>query len=441
VKSFLERGGSLLIADELGTVNTLIEELFKSRVNETYVEKLLIYTNSSSNQMPVVASGEPILFSTHIGVVALPNSTSILDPLDGDVDIYNASMYLYILFEKFTYLHAENFIAYPTSLPSYVGETGIMEPAGYIIVMDKLDPDKGYTVKLAVFSTYYDPQEDPLRRYPGRVYLVADTLLFTNSYVVSSIEDEGTLTGQEEQRMDFYSKLMAWLAKKDIRLTTSSTIVFDSIHYQPYVVKVPIPHLGRMLIGMLADEVRLWKETYMDRVGTLPVWLMPLLVLFFATSVYTTYRRRVKVKSGDDRWIPPIEERRFVAESPFLKRLKEGIRDKEFYKDMILGLYDLYNYILKEIVGRDIEEIIREGLPPAVEEKLGREVSSKILESCKRIYVLREKIVYRRILPFVLSWKKTFEKLSYEVDYVCSRLGIEFIEEIEGGKKIEYVIK
>ncbi len=442
VKAFLKRGGSILIADELGTVNTLTETLFGTRINDTYVEKLFTYINSTrAKRLRVIASNEPVLFPTHIGVLALPDNVSVLEPLEPGMDVYNASMYLYSLYEEFSYLRAEGYMAYPTSLPSYIEELGIMMPAGYIVVVDKRDPDTGKTYsKLSVFSAYYNPDDDPLHRYAGRVYLVTDTLLFTNSYVVSSLE-EAYMWGQVYRRMEFYSRLMHWLSKGTVDSYPPPTILFDSIHYQPYEVKVPLPHLGRLLVGMLAEEVKLWKDTYMDRIDTIPIWLMPLLVLFVVISVYTTYRRRVKVKSGDDRWIPPVEERRFVAESPFLKRLKEGIRDKEFYKDMIMGLYDLYNYILKEIIGRDIEEIVREGLPPAVEEKLGGEASSKILESCRRIYGLREKIVYRRMLPFILSWKKTFEKLSYEVDYVCSRLGIEFIEEIEGGKKIEYVIK
>ena len=35
VKAFLKRGGSILIADELGTVNTLTETLFGTRINDT----------------------------------------------------------------------------------------------------------------------------------------------------------------------------------------------------------------------------------------------------------------------------------------------------------------------------------------------------------------------------------------------------------------------
>ncbi len=443
IESFMKRGGSLLIADELGTVNTLTERLFNLRINETYVERFLASSNITTLGMPIIASGKDIIFPgiTHLSVMVLPNSTQILEPININQDFYNKTIYLLGLYLDFTYYRAKNYISFHPSLPSYFEDIGILKTAGYIILIDKIDVDSGsYIYKIAPFSAYYEPSEDPLHRYSGRVYIVSDTLIFTNSYVLDEVKEEYS-TRQVKQRMDFYINLMYWLSKRDLHDGKTHTLLFDSTHYEPYVVKAPIPHIGRMFLGILTDEIRIWKDMYKERINGIPLWIMPLMITVILISVYTTYRRRIKVKSGDDKWIPPQEERRFVAESPFLHRIKAGVKDKEFYKEMILGLYDLYNYILQETVGRDIMSILREGLPPDVRDKLGDEVSMEIINLNKRISKVREKIIANKFLPIIISWKEVFEKLSYEIDHVCSRLGIEFLEKLEGGKKIEYVIK
>ena len=415
VENFLDNGGELLIADELGIVNNLLGELFKAEIDMDYVNETLSKYKSETGTANITNSTSSIeVKAVNIGQLEIPPFSTYNRSCEDIANrIYNISK------------DENRVMYYIPSLPSYFKKIGSGNISGILYTLNTSTSE----YECLPFSIAYE------NKLGGRAYIIADTYLFTNYFISNT------------KNLLFYKELFKWLVEGDIYnrnissiTTKQQTIVIDIGHYKPIVVKRPLPKMGELFLGMLNDVFSNMKSTYNGTISRIPAEIILIGIIISIVSLYFTFKTRIKVPSSEEGDLPYVIEKELVGESAFLRKLRMGKTSKEFYKNMITGLYELFDYILNESISIRISEIYSGGLPSNIASLFNEHERRMLLKTAKRLYLLKKKIDEKKILPLVISWKRMFNKLSFEVDAISRKLGY-VIMSMEEGKKIEYLVK
>ncbi len=415
VEAFLSNGGELLIADELGTVNNLLDKLFKAEIDANYVNETLSKYKSETEIVNTTNSTRLIKVKMFdIGQLIIP-------PLS----TYNRSCeYIANRINNIPKVE-DRIMYYIPSLPSYFKKIGSGNISGILYTMN-MSTGK---YECLPFSIAYENEKG------GRAYIIADTYLFTNYFISNT------------KNLLFYKELFKWLVEGDVYnenissiTTKQQTIVIDTSHYEPMVIKRPLPKIGELILGMLNKMFSNLKSTYNETISRIPAEMILIGIIISIVSLYFTFKTRIKVPSSEDGELPYVIEKEAVSESVFLHRLRKRKTGKEFYKNMITGLYELFDYILNESISIKISEIYSGELPGNVSSLFNEDEKRMLLKTTKKLYLLKKKIDEKKILPIVISWKREFNRLSFEIDMISKKLGYVFMSG-EEGRKIEYLIK
>lgn len=434
IKSFLERGGSILVADEKGIVNNLLKSLFDAGIDYEYSSLYWFYTvhvlNETERYSGTSSPVEPVYAIASLD----PPPTNFYESLYNNESISKGEIVGALHMH-----HMKNFHKSPlyiANIPSYIIKPGSLKISGLIFSLSKnyleeaLNSTKESGVNLAsmndyeiyIYSGYY------IGASGERVYVVADTCLFTNAFTNSEFYNISK---------DYYINLLRWLSKG-----YNSTVLFDITHYKPYKLKQKMPPPGRIfdsilksLIGEFSPD-KLFQSLY-SQIGIVNFMMIsiPLTVvgLYVSISRYINIPRSKLVEEK-------MKEFR-VRESMMLKTIKGGRRDKRFYMDLVLSLYDLMNEFLRNLYGISLADSARGSLTDPLREKLGDEGVKELVRLSNRLNKDRIKILENRFLPIIFSWRSEFKKLIESVDNILRLLGYEFIYHEEGLKKIEYLFR
>lgn len=422
IRDFFNRGGNLLIADELGLVNDLIDELFGARINEEYVN--LTWTlNSIIRSRGIKYSFNVTLHLTHVITATL-------------LKVANQPTALTLLFTA----------TVETSLPSYFEKLGSLKPIGYTYVHDLKEGDLNNLeerigeyllglrlIKRVYAACYGGPHElydvllsgldvQAISRGGPRAIIVADTSLFINDRNVKSIA-------------------IGW-----VRWLTDGggTIIVDVAHYKANVVTIPLPRYGDIVLSILNTYAEKFTNVYNSIITATPFPLVLLLLLAALISSYLSYRSLIKVPSIYEQPINPVVELNVIKESPFLRSLKRGIRGKKAYMAMTLNLYGLLNDALKYVLNVGIDDIAKDDrVLGEIKDKYGFSDLDilHLRRVINRLKKLKGKIENGRAFPLVISWRRTFVSLVKDVDYMLGKFKIEFSTPRIEGVKIEYIAR
>ena len=435
VKSFLERGGSILIADEKGIVNNLLKSLFDAKIDYEYSSLFWFYTtrvlNATKRYNGTYSSVELVPVYAIAGLDFPP--TNFYESLYNNQSISKEE-----IFQALYMHHMENphtSLLYIANIPSYIIKPGNLKISGLIFSLSKnyleeaLNSSEGSRVNppsvndydIYIYSGYY------IGTHGERVYVVADTCLFTNAFINSEFYPVSK---------NFYINLLRWLSKG-----YNSTVLFDVTHYKPYKLKQKMPPPGRIFDSILKSLIgesspdKLFQSLY-SQIGI--VNFMMISIPLTVVGLYLSISRYINIPRS--KLVEEIKEFR-VRESVMLKTIRGGRRDKRFYMDLVLSLYDLMNEFLRNLYGISLADSAKGSLTDSLREKLGDEGVKELVRLSNRLNKDRIKILENKFLPIIFSWRSEFKKLIESVDNILRLLGYEFIYHEEGLKKIEYLFR
>ncbi len=433
IESFLSRGGSLLIADELGTVNNILRKLFHASIDAKYL-KLYYQRLYGNNETESAPSSKGIISSIYLmaqrALVSSMDNEFKLDRIGNNTDIDSLRRFIIQFYTSARNTGNSNLYSLIPSLSSYINKLGEFKVKGYLMTpsydyLQTKSPTETLSINITdysifIYSAYLDNGE-------YRVYLIADTSIFTNQYI--------DINNPTSVYYRFHREVISWLS-----YNKRGNIIFDDQHYTPLIIKQPVPRLGRMVLDIVINTSKSIMDNYNQYLSSISPIGLTLLLLFWLPSTYLYLKRKVRVKAVREREAEEVVERLLVYESSFMKELGRGGVIKERYRELITGLYDLLNYILEDKLRMTVGEIATKG---ALDEETLRRYDidrDRLLKICVRLETLKKKILEARFFPIVISWSREFKKLSKEADYIFSRLGYGFISsDVESG--IEDVFK
>jgi len=433
VEGFLGRGGSILIADELGTVNNILRKLFYASINTKYLE--LYYqrfygnreTNSTQEAKWIVT---PFYLMLQKALVPSMESGFKLDKIGNNTNLDSLKRFIIEYYSSASIPENSNLYSLIPTLSSYIDKLGEFKIKGYLMTPSydylqtrnttELAPTNITDYSIFAYSAYIDNGK-------YRAYLIADTSIFTNQYI--------DINNPTSVYYRFHQEIISWLS-----YNKRGTIIFDDQHYNPLIIKQPVPRLGRMVLDIVINTSRSIMDNYNQYLsGISPVGLT-LLLLFWLPSTYLYLKRKVRVKSIKEGEAEEVIERLLVYKSSFMRELGKGGVIKKRYRELITGLYDLLNYVLEDKLKVTVEEIATYGPPDEEALKRYNIERERLIKICVRLETLKEKILGERFFPIVISWSREFKNLSKEADHIFSRLGYGFISsDVESG--VEDVFK
>lgn len=441
IKEFISRGGSILIADELGTVNNLLKELFDAEINSNYLElyfnkyanpQLYQYYRENSSKYFSLKSA----LNTQIAIVPRQDKLLHFEPIGNNTPPETKETFLALLVPKHYKISISGiYIMYP-SLSSYIGKLGELDPRGYILTIDHTYLESyestGNTpifgpVSINHSSIYVYSAQLETENY--RAYVIADTSIFTNQYLEMGIFDKSIIYIQ------FHKDILRWLSKG-----FRKTVIFDDTHIVPQLIKQPMPHLGRMMLDILVSTSSTFIDTYNNFLSGISLLGLTFLLILWIPSTYVYLKRRVRVREIKEREPEEVLEKLLVYKSEVITEIGKGALVKRRYKELINGLYDLINYILTDKLSITIREIAENKAVP--KEKLSKyEINSEeLVKLCSKLEKLKRKIDTGSFLPIILSWNWEIKRIIREADNILVRLGYGFISsDVERG--IEDVYK
>lgn len=305
IRDFLDDGGSILIADELGTVNNLINTLFGSSISTTATHEYLSYINSGAT---VDWRGEVTL---PILIAALETEPPIPILVNGT---YSLSL----------------------DLPSYFEKMGSLKLCG--------------TYYTLISGQSYGPLSlaGSIDTDLSKVFVIADTSIFINKYV-----------GREVNRR-LIRNLFNWLTNlynysgggADIK------IYIDESHHIPISLELPLPHIGMIIANYLefyGSEINRYFYEYIIYAST-PTKL--LIILSISMSIYTLARRWHRGPIVEDIPLKHVVERKILVYSPEYENMRIKIKRRGIYKRLIGDLYNIVNFMLSTKLGISVEDLV-----------------------------------------------------------------------------------
>lgn len=429
IRNFLERGGSILVADELGTVNNLINELFGANINSKYVE---LYYNKYAKELNPLSVKEIIIKSSkkiypyyivfsQVVIVPMGEKALHLEPIGNNTPAETKETFLSLFIkQRIGPDIADMYRLYP-SLSSYIGELGKLEPRGYILTIDHLFLDQYIETDSEALLTLSNINHSSIYIYSAqyinekyRAYVIADTSIFTNQYVELRFEDSIYIK--------FHKEILNWLSNG-----FRKTVIFDDTHIIPSIVKQPIPHLGKMILDILVNTSSTIMDHYNNFLSSFSTLGLVLLLILWIPSTYIYLKRRIKVMEVKEIEPEEIVEKLLVYKSEAMTEIGEGGIIKHRYKELINGLYDLLNYILMDKLSTTVSEIAVNKLVPA--DKLSKfEIKGEeLIKLCVRLDRLKRKITEGSFLPIIISWNREIKRIMKNTDDILVKLGYGFI--------------
>jgi len=445
VKEFLGRGGSILVADELGTVNNLLTELFKARISEDYTA---LYWNFTLRIEEYVSKSQIDLsiYPTAYACLDVPPTNFYREIYQSGVD---SSTFFILIYKHKSYNPVKSIMVYP-NLPGYIEDPGVLNISGLMLA-----PKPDYLKRVAynttsalnialndvgvyIYSAYYEDGD-------SRAYIVSDTSIFTNNEFTT-----------HPDIASFYKNLFEWLNPSIIHsqvqgsqgfgvITASKpkSVLIDIEHYKPNIIKQPLPPPGAILNSILAPVVENISPEqiynfFNDYIGVSAIFILGVPLTIIGIYLYLVKYLGVSTKRIEE---PEIMERITLSESLTLKMIRGGRREKRFYKDMIHGLYEYLDHLFLREYRVSLLDISKGEMPGELKIKLGDKGLEEFNRLVKRIISLELKIRENRRLPIVYSWSSTFKKLIVSTDNILKILGYEFMYPAEGLKKIEYFFR
>jgi|Deesub1362B_J571_1020462.scaffolds.fasta_scaffold00005_106 hypothetical protein len=380
IRNFLNRGGSILIADETGSVNSLLRTLYRAEIS---VDKYLEYT-----------------------MVLETNITP------------------YIWIANFTYPAP---YTVNVDLPSYISKLGMLKEAGSYIEIYSQDPVDEINITIyRGYAAYYQAIH--------RAFVIADTSLFINHYIdksqrkdfiysviiwLSTGEPGSFPVGDGERR-------------NEIR------VLLDVSHYSYKTLSLPLPHMGMIIASYLSQYGEEFNRYTYDYIINTPAPLKLFIILMVGLSVYRSSRRWYVKKVESDAPIKISRERKVMVYSPELEDIKISLRRRGIYKRMIANLYEITDLILRKRVGVSIEQLIVENSGwDLISVYIGKEDRDRLRKTLKEIFDVREYLEGRRRFMFIIRWKAKFYRLANNLNVLFERLGVPLIGD-KSGKGVEY---
>ncbi len=422
IRQFLDRGGSILIADEFGIVNNLLREMFDAEINKDYVRTFYYTFAQQANASPPIQSNMPI----QIALIPYLGESIFFRSIGNATEDYSKELFveLYInsvINPEESKLH----VMYP-SLSSYIGEPGTLTPDGYIMTYDHELLREGEIsgaqfhplLSINLTSIYIYSSRFDGGRY--RAYVVADTSIFTNQYI--------NLDNPKSTYITYHKQLILWLSRFKI-----GKILIDNTHYELATIEQPLPSLGKLIVSMLTETSKDILEGYNSFLSSTTPILLLLLVSFTIPSTYIYLRRRIMVRDIQEREPSRVTEKLLVYKSRVMEEIGRGRFISERHRDVIIGLYDLLDYILSNNLGAGISDIALGNIDRSLIAEHGLE-PDMVLKHCRRLERIRRKVIDNTFLPIVISWGRVIRRLVRDTDHILSRLGYGFISnDVERG--------
>ena len=428
IKEFLNRGGSILIADEFGTVNNLLNELFDAQINPNYAKQ---YYYSLKKVFVDAINPVTLLASRYAqgALIPLYNSSLEFNVIGNNTPTSETKKFYYETINLFTKpQERRDIIFFNPSISSYIGKLGILTPMGYILTIDHENLiqylDTGLDTYINKKSIYVYSARYQHKLF--RAYVIADTSIFTNQLISKNNIDSSIFK--------FHVSMITWLSHGE-----RGRVLIDNTHYIPFIVKQPIPRLGRLILDLVINTSNAFINNYNNYLTTLTPAGLFIIFLITIPSTYAYLKKKIKVKDIGEIDPEEVMERWFVYKSEVAMEIERGRFIKSRYRELFNGLYSLLNFILNNILHKSISEIAA-----------GKEVDNILLKKydidleklkklCERMERIRLKISGVKRFPIILSWGREIKRLIKESDEIFRKLGYGFIStDVESGVEDVY---
>ena len=226
----------------------------------------------------------------------------------------------------------------------------------------------------------------------GKMVLLSDTAPFINRYY------------DEEKYRRFIDEILAFLDPGD------KPILFDTSLIKVYTVKVPIPHIGRIILSALTEYLSNIEDMYGNFFSSSTFVLLGS-TLIIGLSTFITLRRYLRVRNEANLAGQPVVEKDVVISSESLVSIRDIYG--EGFKDFVNNAYDIADLILRERLNISIDEFVRD---PKYRE-------SEIYPIINRIYGIHRRVNMRIPFPPILNRRAISDKLLNDLDNLLIKLG------------------
>ncbi len=250
----------------------------------------------------------------------------------------------------------------------------------------------------------------------SRAIIVSDSAPFSTAYNAKFSE-----LGVDEHA--FVKSTVEWVTRSD----GNATIILDNAHYAVPVINVQGSaglnlSIARLFALALSSWISGTNEFYTGFLQALGPYAI-IAVFFTTSSVYgiLTSKYAAESRGKDDDPIPSVEKS-IVAESREKTRFLRTTRDREFYVGTLQQLYDVMDSVIVREFGSSASFVGYEDLAQRLGDKGARDATRVLSRLFKLSQYAEGKL--RFLLPPVLRWKRTFERLCAETEEILNLLGL-----------------